>query len=97
MENSETTTPKSYRRWILITVGIIIGLTASYFTLTYLLEELRPPEMHGMVMQSTDTVKNFTLDSADGKVRLSDFDDKIVLLYFGYTFAPMYAQQQWLN
>ncbi|HIO91976.1 MAG TPA: SCO family protein [Leucothrix mucor] len=31
---------------------------------------------------------DFTLDSLDGKVSLSDFKDKVVLLYFGYTFCP---------
>lgn len=87
MENNETTT-RNYKKWTLIIVGIIVGLIAGCFALTYLIEELRPPELHGMVMQSEDTVKNFTLDSVDGKVRLSDFDDKIVLLYFGYTFCP---------
>ena len=31
---------------------------------------------------------DFTLDSLDGKVSLSDFKGKVVLLYFGYTFCP---------
>ncbi|NOR51143.1 MAG: redoxin domain-containing protein [Gammaproteobacteria bacterium] len=30
----------------------------------------------------------FTLQSADGAVSLSDFQDKVVLLYFGYTWCP---------
>lgn len=30
----------------------------------------------------------FTLESLDGPVRLSDFQGKVVVLYFGYTFCP---------
>jgi protein SCO1/2 len=31
---------------------------------------------------------DFTLDSIDGPVSLSDFKGKVVVLYFGYTFCP---------
>ena len=31
---------------------------------------------------------NFTLDSNQGKVSLSDYDGKVRMLYFGYTFCP---------
>ncbi len=31
---------------------------------------------------------DFTLDSNQGKVSLSDYDGKVRLLYFGYTFCP---------
>ena len=34
---------------------------------------------------------DFTLDSNQGKVSLSDYAGKVRLLYFGYTFAPMFA------
>ncbi|MCP4830576.1 MAG: SCO family protein, partial [Proteobacteria bacterium] len=31
---------------------------------------------------------NFTLDSATGAASLSDYQGKVVLLFFGYTFCP---------
>ena len=31
---------------------------------------------------------DFTLDSNQGKVSLSDYDNKVRMLYFGYTFCP---------
>lgn len=31
---------------------------------------------------------DFELDSANGKIKLSDFNGKLVLIYFGYTFCP---------
>lgn len=31
---------------------------------------------------------NFTLQSVDGKKQLSDYSDKLVMIYFGYTFCP---------
>lgn len=37
---------------------------------------------------SEQSTHNFTLDSAEGKVALSDFKGKVSILYFGYTFCP---------
>lgn len=31
---------------------------------------------------------NFTLQSVEGKKQLSDYSDKLVMIYFGYTFCP---------
>jgi len=41
-------------------------------------------EQQGLKQRGGD----FTLQSADGPVSLSDFQDKVVLLYFGYTWCP---------
>lgn len=37
---------------------------------------------------ATESPHEFTLDSANGKVSLSDFKGKVSILYFGYTFCP---------
>lgn len=38
--------------------------------------------------ESGSSTYDFTLDSADGAVALSDFSGKVSILYFGYTFCP---------
>ncbi len=43
---------------------------------------------YGTLWPSPQQAADFTLDSAAGPVSLSDFADKVTLLYFGYTFCP---------
>ena len=45
-------------------------------------------EFAGAYVNSDKPVPDFTLNSADGPVSLSDFAGKYVFLYFGYTFCP---------
>jgi protein SCO1/2 len=40
------------------------------------------------VIQSPVAAPDFTLDSDRGPVSLNDYEGKLVLLYFGYTFCP---------
>jgi protein SCO1/2 len=50
---------------------------------------LRPPSFHGLELQSARPAADFSLTSATGQtVRLSDFEGKVVVLYFGYTLCP---------
>lgn len=49
---------------------------------------LRPPELHGTVLQAPDRAADFALTSSEGPVRLSDFEGEWVMLYFGYTACP---------
>jgi protein SCO1 len=48
-----------------------------------------PHAFHGIVSQSRPQAADFTLTGHTGKpVRLGDFQGKLVMLYFGYTFCP---------
>lgn len=48
----------------------------------------QPPALRGTVIEPPKPMPNFTLQSVDGPVSLSDFRGKIVVLYFGYTSCP---------
>ncbi len=51
--------------------------------------EIDPGRFKGTIMPTTIPAPDFTLTNGDGEqVMLSDYQGKIVLLYFGYTFCP---------
>ena len=48
-----------------------------------------PSQFKGTIMPAEIPAPDFTFTNADGQeVRLSDYQDKITLLYFGYSFCP---------
>lgn len=71
--------------WIFI-LGLVLGLV---LVAVIALPRLRPYTFHGTVLQSPQPAPDFELTAAHGqKVSLKDFDGKVVMLYFGYTFCP---------
>ncbi len=72
---------------ILITVvGVVVLAAAAWF---FVLPMFQPHVFHGQVIQSTQPAPSIELDGPDGStVRLSDYEGKVVVLYFGYTFCP---------
>lgn len=51
-------------------------------------QSLLPPTLRGTVIEPPKPMPDFTLQSINGPVSLSDFRGKIVVLYFGYTSCP---------
>lgn len=69
--------------------GLFIGLFVGWLTIQAFSNRFSSPEFHGRVMQSPQPISDFSLTAHDGnQVHLQDFRDRIVLLYFGYTFCP---------
>ena len=84
------TETKSSRRsplpvWLAPLLGVLVVLALFAW---FVLPRLRPYQFNGTVIQSGMPATDFTLDSAEGPVNLSDYRGKVVLLYFGYTFCP---------
>lgn len=59
---------------------LVVGIGVFQLTL--------PPVLRGTVIEPPKPMPNFTLQSVNGPVSLSDFRGKIVVLYFGYTSCP---------
>ena len=69
--------------WPLIGLILVAGIAILVWN------AIRPYTFHGMVLQSPVKASDFTLTGQNGQsVSLSDFQGKVVLLYFGYTTCP---------
>jgi protein SCO1/2 len=70
---------------ILASLGVLAAAILAWF----LLSRLLPYRYHGFAMEPTKPVADFTLvGPGDKPVSLSDFRNKVTVLYFGYTFCP---------
>jgi protein SCO1/2 len=84
-----TETKPSARSQLPVWFGPLLGILVVLALFAwFVLPRLRPYQFNGTPIQSVMPAADFTLNSADGEVSLSDFRDKLVLLYFGYTFCP---------
>lgn len=68
--------------WLSAGLVLLLVVGIGVFELT------RPPVLHGTVIEPPKPMPDFTLQSVDGPVSLSDFRGKVVILYFGYTSCP---------
>lgn len=89
--DQEEATSGKRRLLVLAIAGVLIGLLAGWLTIGFLTGDLNfgPYEYRGIVMPAPAAPGDFALTAQDGNdVRLSDFRDNIVLIYFGYTYCP---------
>jgi protein SCO1/2 len=70
-----------------ILIGMILTLGLGVVYLVYSLTNVQPG-YRGVSIDPPHPASDFTLQSDQGEVHLSDFRGKVVLLYFGYTFCP---------
>ena len=78
---------KLNRAFLLLLLAFGVFLAGSYA----LLYVMKPDNSHSnahKVSMEKPTGGDFVLDSPNGKVALSDFNGKVVFVYFGYTFCP---------
>ncbi|MEA3511767.1 MAG: SCO family protein, partial [Actinomycetota bacterium] len=80
---------KTLRNVLIGVVGVAVVAALVWFVvIPRVAPQARPYMFHGQTIQSNRAAPSIELDSADGTVRLSDYEGDIVVLYFGYTFCP---------
>lgn len=68
---------------------LVLGIATLIILAVLAITWLRPPELHGTVLQAPDLPSDFRLINDQGEsVQLRDLQGKWTLLYFGYTFCP---------
>ncbi|MCL1693379.1 MAG: SCO family protein [Actinomycetia bacterium] len=66
--------------------GVVVVVAVAYF---FVLPRFVPYSFHGQTIQSNQAAPSVELNGPNGStVRLSDYEGKVVVLYFGYTFCP---------
>lgn len=83
-------TAQKPRRLSLTRIGsIILAIVLVGIIGFFVLNALKPYAFHGAVLQSPQPAQDFTLTAHYGQpLTLSDYQGKVVLLYFGYTVCP---------
>ena len=72
-----------------IAVGFAIALVGVIFAWFFILPRVRPHIFAGAVIQSTQKAPRLELQASNGQtIRMTDFEGKVVVVYFGYTFCP---------
>ncbi|MCP4964839.1 MAG: SCO family protein [bacterium] len=75
------------KRWIGAAAGAVAGTVIALLVLTQF--GGTPHEFVGTVLSSPEPAPEFSLVADTGeRVELADFEDQVVLLYFGYTLCP---------
>jgi len=70
---------------LLIGAGLVVGI--GVFFLIFSITDVQPG-YRGVLIDPPQPAEDFTLQTDQGEIHLSDYRGKVVLLYFGYTFCP---------
>lgn len=81
------TQQKLNRAFLLLLLAFGIFLAGSY-ALIYVIKPTETHQNANKLSLEAPIGGNFTLNSPNGDVSLSDFKGKLTLVYFGYTFCP---------
>lgn len=73
---------------ILLTLALVLILALIWFVFIWDKDNNTGHSLHNVALKTAPTGGGFTLQSASGEVSLHDFQDKVVLLYFGYRSCP---------
>jgi len=66
-----------------------VALVGALFAWFFILPRLQPHIFSGAVIQSTQKAPRLELDASNGNtIRMTDFEGKVVVVYFGYTYCP---------
>lgn len=76
---------KSKKAWLLPLFGLILGLAAVLLLSNW----LKPHAFGGTLLQSPQQAYDFAFKGPENRTyRLSYFQGKVVLIFFGYTYCP---------
>lgn len=88
MTTSEANNQSPRPIWTRIGIAFLVLVIAA-IALFFAYKALKPYAFHGAILQSPQPAHNFTLTNHYGqKTSLSDYEGKVVLLYFGYVACP---------
>ena len=72
-----------------IALSVAVALIGVIFAWFFILPRFQPHIFAGAVIQSTQKAPRLELEASDGTtIRMTDFEGKVVVVYFGYTFCP---------
>ncbi|NNJ48319.1 MAG: SCO family protein, partial [Acidimicrobiia bacterium] len=77
------------RRLRTLALALAAGIGLALLVVTVVLPRFQPHVFSGTVIQSQTPAPTVDLITSTGeRASLSDFEDQVVVIYFGYTFCP---------
>lgn len=83
-EEPAATSRRSALKYSLVLVPLLIAGLVFWWGYN----RAQPHQFSGSVIQGLTAAPDFVLSSDQGPVSLSDYEGKLIVMYFGYTFCP---------